>query len=102
MYFITAMTNIIDINTKFDSKEYKEHSTRCFGFYNSKKDAIKSVKCNNCDMWETIYDYIVIEEIEEGIHPYAEVVGWFKYNQETNSFDPIENVSTHFCNYALG
>lgn len=102
MYFITAMTNIVYEDTKFDSEEFKKHSTRCFGYYSDKEKAINAVVNNYCDMYETTYEFILIEKIGEGIHPDADIIGWFKYNGQINKYEPIEVERTGFCNYALG
>lgn len=102
MYFITAMKYILNENTRFDSKEAEENDTRCFGYFKDKEKAIEAVKRNTFDMHETMYTYIVIEEVEEGIHPYAEIVQWFKYDRESNTYKPIEIDKTGFCNYAIG
>lgn len=102
MFFITAMTNVMTDKDRFDSEKAKKHTTRCFGYFKDKEVAIEAVKDNVADMWETMYDYIVIEEIDEGIHSFAEVVGWFKYNKEKDKYEPIEIGRTGFCNYAIG
>lgn len=102
MYFITAMTDIQNEKTNFGSEEAKNHFQRCFGYYTEKEDAFEAVRRNSCDMHETCYDYIVVEQIEPGIHALAEVVGWFQYNHETDGYDPIEVGRTGFCNYAIG
>ena len=102
MYFITSMNSILTEKTDFRSEEATNHVERCFGYYPEKEDAFEAVRRNSCDMHETMYDYIVVEEIEPGIHGMAEVVGWFKYNRETDGYDPIEVGRTGFCNYAIG
>lgn len=102
MYFITAMTNILTEKTNFQSEEAQNHEERCFGYYIEKEDAEEALRLNSCDMHETMYDYAVIEKVEPGIHPYAEITGWFQYNDEKNSYEPIEVGRTGFCNYAIG
>lgn len=102
MYFITGLTNIMTEETRIDSEESKKHSTRCFGYYKEKENAISAVKSNMLDMWETCYNYIVIEEIGEGVHPLSSIVGWFKYNKEKNEYEPIKIDRTGFCNYSIG
>ncbi len=102
MYFITGMTDIQNEKTNFGSEEAKKHSSRCFGYHIEKEDAFEAVRKNVCDMHETMYDYIVVEYIEPGIHGMAEVAGWFKYNDETDGYDDIVVGRTGFCNYAIG
>jgi hypothetical protein len=102
MYFITAMTNILTEETKFNSDKAKQNSERCFGYYKEKEKAVNAVETNLYDMWETIYNYIVIENVEEGVHPFAKVVGWYKYNKELNKYEPIKIERTGFSNYSMG
>lgn len=102
MYFITAMTNILTEKTNFKSEEAQSNAERCFGYYIELEDAITALRLNSCNMFETMYEYAVIEKIGEGIHPDAEIMGWYKYNEEANSYEPIEVGRTGFCNYAFG
>lgn len=102
MYFITAMTSILTEKTDCKSEEAQNQTSRCFGYYVKEEDARIALKNNNCDMHETMYDYAVIEKVEEGIHPISDIVGWFQYNSEANSYEPIEVGRTGICNYAIG
>jgi hypothetical protein len=102
MYFITAMTNILTETDRFDSEKVKKNTSRCFGYFKEKEDVEYAVTNNMADMWETMYDYIVIEEIEEGIHPLAEIVGWYQYNKDKDGYELIGVGRTGFSNYALG
>ena len=60
-YFITVFS-------KYDDKG--PHNMRCWGFYNSFEDAHMVVENNITDIWETIYDFAVIEEYHPGISGY--------------------------------
>lgn len=100
MYFITGLTKLLSSNDQLE--EYKDYYTRCFGYYKEFKYAERAVINNAFDMWETMYDYIVIEGVEEGVHPVSIAKGWYKYNQEKNEYEQIEVGHTGFCNYALG
>lgn len=101
-FFITAMTAILTLDTKFDSVEAKNHDSRCFGYFEKLSDAEEAVRKNRADMWETMYEYIVIERIGQGIHPVAEPVGWFQFDIDSRTYQPITVGRTGFTNYALG
>jgi len=93
MYFITLLTGI---------EENRED--RCIGYYNSFKKA-NDIVCNNtCDLWETIYNYAVIECIPEGLYPIRYREFWYKYNEKENIYTLIEKPEELeiFVNFALG
>lgn len=77
-------------------------STRTFGYYNEFEEADQAVKENRLDMHEYLYKYIIVEQIGQGIHPWVKNEWWYKYNPETNEFEPIDNVDSIFTNFALG
>lgn len=54
-------------------------------------------------MEERLYNYLVIEEIKEGIHSIAEVVQWYQWDRENDhGWKEIETPKTGFCNHAIG
>lgn len=64
---------------------------RNVGYYTSLDDAINSVSNNNCDIWETIYKYAMIEEVKEGLYGSACMrTWWFKWNEELKKYEPME------------
>lgn len=80
--------------------------TRCWGFYSNKEDALFALHTNMTDMWETIYNYAVLEPYMEGISGYDFETPreWFKYNKNTNSYEPIEEPEgvKNYAGFALG
>lgn len=100
MYFITGNTKLLTLDDPLE--DYKDDCSRCFGYYKEFKYAERAVINNSFDMWETMYDYIVIEYIGEGIHQRSDIESWYKYNQEKNEYEKIDVGHTGFCNYALG
>ena len=100
-YFITVME-------KLETSKYgfpENGMTRCWGFYKDKETAFKCLHENWTDLWETCYDYAVIEEYEEGIsncNPFFRQ--FFKYNREENSYVEIEEPESykHFNGFAFG
>ena len=86
IYIITTMTKLEQ--NKLGWPEYG--STRTVGWYESFNDAEKCVVYNNGDIWETCYDYAIIEEVEEGLYPYCKPRWFYKYNIETGEYERIE------------
>ena len=71
--------------TAIISKEVKNNNCnplccRCFGFYNTYCEAASAVNENRGDMHECLYDYIVVEYMEPGIHPHVWGNQWFRWN----------------------
>jgi len=95
-WFITA------IAVEDDSPQSRD--SRCFGFYAEYADAMSAVMQNRCDMRECLYDYLVMEEIGEGIHPEVKKEIWFKWMEERRGWyhcvKPSEFVGV--VNWALG
>jgi hypothetical protein len=98
MWFITS---IVKENFSPQSK-----NKRTFGFYEHYVDAYKAVKENRCNMCECLYDYIVIEYMEEGIHPEVHKEQWFKWDDHLNRWDMSEidkpNEFIGWVNWAIG
>jgi len=86
MYFISA----VDIYNEAQSQEYIEYSSKCVGYYFSLDDAVQAVKENGDDIHRTIYNYAVIEEIDEGIHLASKKEIWFKWDEETKRYESAD------------
>lgn len=76
-------------------KEYPHYldfgGERNVGFYVSLDDAIECIKSNYADIWETIYNYAMIEEIHEGLYGSAPShTWWFKWNKEHQCYEPMD------------
>jgi len=104
------LTSILSKRAQRESVNYKdrrERIYRTFGFYNTYADAYKAVFENRCDMHECLYDLLVMEYIEEGIHPQVHTTQWWKWNDIENKWEflsiednPVDAIGT--CNWALG
>ena len=98
MYFITGIEKL--------DKDYGIKGTRCFGYYKTFEEADQAVKCNSCDINETIYDFAVIEFIEDGLHSIClEDNRWFyMFNYIFGIYERIEEPEEvkHFCNFSIG
>ena len=89
-WFITVMRKL-----EKNSKGFLETScSRCWGFYSNKEDALNTLHENRTDLWETVYDYAVLEEYYEGINNFNfENRQFFRYNKEKNGYFEIEEPS---------
>lgn len=99
-WFITVMRKL-----EKNSKGFLETGcTRCWGFYSNKEDALNTLHENRTDLWETIYDYAVLEEYHEGISNSTMKRQFFKYNMEKDGYFEIEEPEcvTNVCDFALG
>ena len=94
-YFITVFREFDDFGPR---------GLRTWGFYTHLEDAINTLDKNITDLWETIYDYAVIEEYLEGISGYNFNRQFFKYDRDMNSYRPIEIPKEvgHYASFALG
>lgn len=103
IYAILVMT---DLSYNKDLK-FPDFGSECLvGYYSSKEAAFEAVKDNCCDIWETCYDYALIEEIEEGLYnPALPNQRWFfKYNAEKYCYEEIKEPEfvKHFCGFTFG
>ena len=87
----------------FDDK-WGISSWRTWGFYANKEDALDALMTNKTDMWETIYNYAVLEGYEEGICGYTFERQFFSYSIPENGYFEIEEPPCvkHICSFALG
>lgn len=80
MYFITTIDS-------------KDDSRRCVGYFSSFEDAEYVALHNVFDIYETCYDYLVIENIPEGLYQYDFNPVWYKYQKLTNTYERCERPS---------
>jgi hypothetical protein len=78
MFFITSISYYPELNYS----ESVNPNKRCFGFFKELSKARVAVSCNVGDLEEQYYNYIVIEEILEGIHSIPISENWYYYNTE--------------------
>ena len=99
IYTITGLTEL----TLNDLGWPDYGATRTFGYYITKDDAIEAVKHNTLDIHETIYDYMLIEEIEEGLYNPSLTRWWFKYaGNDTYTEIPEPDFMKHFVGIGMG
>ena len=109
-WFITAICSKKTMQStaeKYQTLPVYIPRSRCFGFYNTYNEAYKAVEENRGSMCECLYDYIVMEYIEPGIHPMVHAVQWWAWNDASNKWDFLcqEDEPKEFrgtINFALG
>ena len=81
-------------------------SSRLIGWYGIYETAVSAVMENWCGINEHCYDYALIEKIEEGLYKPANSSErwWFKYNQVTDTYDPVEEPKEyeHYSGFTIG
>lgn len=97
MYFITCFSRY-EINRGIPDIG----SARTFGYCNDRDEAIEIVRKNCYDIQERIYRYAVIEYIPEGLYELATERLFFEWNENTETFEPIELFEDNWGNYAFG
>lgn len=99
-WFITVMEKI-----EPDKAFYADFGDqRCWGFYANKQDALNTLHENRTDLWETIYNYAVLEEYYEGISNHTMNRQFFKYDRKENGYFEIDEPECvkHLCSFAIG
>ena len=94
-YFITVFNS-------YDNRG--PHGLRCWAFYDNWHEADLALSNNITDLWETCYDYGIIEEYYSGLFGYTGERWFYKYNKETGFYDKIDEPKElkHYEGFALG
>jgi len=74
---------------------------RTFGFYKEHHDAVEAVIENRCNMHECLYNYLVLENFEEGIHPLATAEEWYRWDGRWVPCSKPTDLE-HLISWALG
>ena len=100
MYFITGIRNI-----KKDKGSWIDFNSHCFGYEETKQDAIGDLE----KIYQDGYEYLVIEEFGPGVQSFSKEEMWFEYNEgEYNAIDKpqefknIDGIIADVCNFAMG
>lgn len=84
---------------------FNVRTTRCFGFYMNYWEARKAIQENRGSMCECLYDFLVMEYMEEGIHAMAIHEEWWKWDDALNKWIELEEKPEDFkgiVNFAIG
>lgn len=77
---------------------------RTFGFYKERSNACEAIDENRGNMQECLYNFLVLEELAEGIHPEVRVELWYKWDEQWRRWIPCNKPSDleGIINWALG
>ena len=80
----------ITVFEKFDDR-WGIKNSRTWGFFSDKEKALDTLKHNYTDLWETVYNYAVLEPYYEGVSGYcfSEPREWFMYNRTMDGYLPL-------------
>lgn len=102
MYFITSINKQSQLSKFLEDRQL---SKRCFGYFTSQKLAMEMVEKNAGNLHECFYDYLVIEQIFEGIHGSAKEICWYKWSEQKNFLDNHKGNAWQRCDkpeFAMG
>jgi hypothetical protein len=98
MWFITSIYLVKPENKESPARA---ETKRTFGYYSNPQEAIQAIVTNRCNMHECLYNYLVLENIGEGIHPEVHNEEWYKWEEKwVPCLKPLELVG--IINWALG
>lgn len=97
IYMVTTFTKM----EKDDLGWPNTGSSNFIGWFSTERRAREFVINNECDIWETIYDYALIEEWYEGYSGYTLSAYWYKYNREIDKYEPIlaPECTKNYCGF---
>jgi hypothetical protein len=101
MWFITSIATCRD---SIENPSLNIKTQRTFGFFEHRRRAETAITLNTGNMEECLYNYLVLEYMEEGIHPEVMVEKWWSWGDETRRWEPCEKPSGFegLVNWALG
>lgn len=99
MFFIACFEHLPPVERDYDIGD-----CRTVGYFDNYNNAALRLHNNACDLYEDIYDYAIIEEVEQGLYPNVKSRKFFKYDKEQDGFFEIEEPEQlkQFCNFSIG
>ena len=88
IYMIMVATKCSITNDKLAAPDFG--GSELVGYYSSKEEAFNAVHNNRGDMYETLYDYAIIEEVEEGLYPCSMTRWFFKFNSALQKYEDMK------------
>lgn len=108
IYTITMLMRIDELIAKDGTKTgFPDFGDlRVVGYYFTYEDAINAVVHNECDIFETMYKYALIEKVEPGLYSGASAENrWlFKFNQDSYEYESvaIPEIMEHIYGLSIG
>ena len=82
IWFLTAIAADEETMIRHPKGEIKiKHTTHTFGYHYGLKQALHALRENHGDMYECLYNYLVIEQIDDGIQSLVNAYIWFKWKE---------------------
>ena len=85
MYFITTIDS-------------RDDDMRCVGYYSTFEKAEEAVLDNACDINETCYNYVVIENVGEGLYQYDQDAIWYQWDDLNEEYKRMERKPDKYKN----
>lgn len=63
--------------------------SRCFGYRGTLTAARVDAMTDSGSMSECLYSWLCIERVEQGVHPVAEVMDWYQWNDALKRWDLV-------------
>lgn len=101
MYFITQVASIENLDNFDKLTETANNESRTIGYTDSFTEADYIVRYNKMWDFEKPLGYIIVERIEEGVHPMSETMQWYKYQEEEETYEPMEDFDSLVVNFAM-
>lgn len=74
-----------------ENGHYYRGTKRVIGYFNNWEGADIAVKTNLCDrIFDSDYEFAVIEEIKEGVIQPSKASWWYKLNDDTLQYEPVD------------
>jgi hypothetical protein len=87
VYFVTA---VLDFSLCKLDPAPKWESTKRFGFFTDLAEAKAMIQAHGPSLVESRWDYLVIEEYEEGFEQIPEEIQWYKLSDNQRNWVPTE------------
>jgi hypothetical protein len=101
MWFITVFEKLGEV---YENGFPNLGSQRTWGYYSKRECAVNALHDNLGDMRDFMYNYAVIEKVDEGVMPLAYNRQWFKWDSKKIGYYEIEEPEcvNNFSNFAIG
>lgn len=101
IYVLTAFQKIKKIP---DTIYCELGDKRCVGYFNNYSDAKFAIESNFQDIRDNMYDYVVVEEMAQGIKVPELSHKFFKWNETSAKYEPISTPPevADYSNFGIG
>jgi len=80
-----------------------DHSSRCFGYFFSEHTAKSNLFKKWSSLVECLYDYFLIEEVDEGLHPISKITSCYNVTEQNTLVESdIPASRKRIINWSIG